>query len=827
MALHALQADYILGEYRIEKLLGEGGFGLTYLAFDTHLEKQVAIKEYMPSEHALRESDSKIIAKSAAAEIVYKWGLKAFLNEAKTLAKFEDPNIVRIHRFFKANGTAYIVMEYCEGKCLVDRITKDKPMGEEEVKLIISAITCGLQLVHNAGILHRDIKPDNIMFRLDGSPVLIDFGAARQAIGEKNRKITTIVTPGYAPLEQYSSKGSIGPWSDIYSLSAVAYLCLIGKRPPNIMNRLHDDTIINLNNELGPSDFLKSVDLGLEIQVNNRPKNLLEWSQSWCDLSHINIDERFSRQHVNSRAIFPGNSSNTKTIFNTASVKPATKKNTIIAILVIMLLTAIGFYTYNSDFKAQEPVNLKNTKKSPHLIAVLPLVNTKPDIDTDFLGFALADQIIGQLLYFKQLTVRPSSSIRQYDKTNIDPVKIANDLKVDYILSGNYLKLADLIRLNFELIEVKSNQLIWRESLDFSYDTVFELQDKVATKLSQKLGLELTLDEFKHSHESIASNPIAYEYYLRSLSYPLTKEGDQLAIAMLENSIELEPDYTASHVELGRRLNRLAIYGLGEEEDFQLAKKHLLMALSLNKDSLAALRNLATFYTETGEILKALDMAQRMLKINPNHADAYFSIAYIYRYAGMLTESVEMIEKALSIDPKNMKYSTLGVNYYNMGNYQKALDTFDLIKDIPFGLMWQGFVHHKLGNNDKAIMNLDRLIGMQAGDFYKYIAIANIAIISGDKQQGIEALKQLEQSNVNDAEALYYWASYYAELGEKTASINLLNKAVEYGYFNLPFMQTDVFFDSLRDDEEFMQIIALAKQKHLAFKKAVSEYPSN
>ncbi|MBL4660147.1 MAG: hypothetical protein JKY19_07310, partial [Alcanivoracaceae bacterium] len=577
------------------------------------------------------------------------------------------------------------------------------------------------------------------------------------------------------------------------------------------------------------SDFLKSIDSGLEIQINNRPKNLLEWSENWCDLNHLDVVERFSSQHINSRPIFPGNTSNIKTIENTANNKPLIKKNKLITIFVIMILTVIGFYTFNSDFKPQEQEAsyLEDGKKSPQLIAVLPLVNTKPDIDTDFLGFALADQIIGQLLYFKQLTVRPSSSIRQYDKMNIDPVKIANDLKVDYVLSGNYLKLDDLIRLNFELIEVKSNELIWRESLDFSYNTVFELQDKVAKKISKKLGLGLTLEEFNHNHESIASNPIAYEYYLRSLSYPLTKEGDQLAIAMLENSIELEPDYVASHVELGRRLNRLAIYGLGEEEDFQLAKKHLLMALSLNKDSLAALRNLATFYTETGEILKAMDMAQRMLAINPNHADAYFSIAYIYRYAGMLRESIVMIEKALSIDPKNMKYSTLGVNYYNLGNYQKALDTFDLIKDIPFGLMWQGFVHHKLGNNDKAIVNLKRLIAMQAGDFYKFIAIANIAIITGDKQQGLEALKQLEQSNVNDAEALYYWASYYAALGEKTASINLLNKAVEYGYFNLPFMQTDVFFDSLRDDEEFMQIIALAKQKHLAFKKAVSKYPSN
>ncbi|MFK8012647.1 MAG: SUMF1/EgtB/PvdO family nonheme iron enzyme [Marinicellaceae bacterium] len=281
MAIHALKANYLLGEYRIEKLLGEGGFGLTYLAFDTHLDKKVAIKEYMPSEHAVRKQDSQIVAKSKSSKTVYDWGLNAFLNEAKTLAKFEDSNIVRIYRFFEANGTAYIVMEYCEGGCLIDKVSKTKPMSEAQLIPIISAISHGLQLVHNDGILHRDIKPDNIMFRLDGTPVLIDFGAARQAIGTKSRKVTTIITPGYAPLEQYSSNGAIGPWSDIYSLSAVAYLCLTGKRPPDIMNRLHEDTIKKLSQKQNASPFLQSIDKGLELQVTDRPQNLSEWSSKW------------------------------------------------------------------------------------------------------------------------------------------------------------------------------------------------------------------------------------------------------------------------------------------------------------------------------------------------------------------------------------------------------------------------------------------------------------------------------------------------------------------------------------------------------------------
>ncbi len=819
MTLHVLQAGYQIREYRIEKLLGEGGFGLTYLAFDTLLKKQVAIKEYMLSEHAIRDQKGNIVAKSEESQKIYQWGLKAFLNEAQTLAQFKHPNIVTIHRFFEANGTAYIVMEYCEGQCLIDKVSADKPLAETEVKRIIAAITNGLQLIHGDGILHRDIKPDNIMFRADETPVLIDFGAARQAIGKRNRNLTTIVTPGYAPLEQYSTQGNIGPWSDIYSLSAVAYLCLVGQRPPDIMNRLHDDEIINLNQQLGSSDFLSAIDKGLSIQIKDRPRNLQIWSQKWCDspLTTIN-DDQFAQKYDETTPIF--NNKQTQNTTKTKLKRFSARIKTLSLLLILLTMTAVFMFNhFNQNTDHPNPIHNKT-----NMIAVLPLVNNKPDPDTDFLGFALADQIIGQLNYFNQINVRPSSSVRQINSQKMDPLTIAQKLNVDYILTGHYLKIDDVIRINCELIEVTSNQLIWRESFDFTYETVFELQDKVANKLSQKLSLGFTKEQFEHNNKNISSNPIAYEYYLRSLSYPLTLEGDQMAVAMLENAIQLETDFAASHFEIGRRLNRLAVYGLGSKQDFTQAKQHLLTALSIDPNSLRALRNLATFYTETGEIIKALEMTQRMLRINPNHADAFFSVAYIYRYAGMLEDSLSMVDKAIKIDPKNMKYHTLGVNYFNIGQYNKALEIFEPIKMAPFGLLWHAFSRHKMGQDQQALEDLDRLISMEAGDFYSLTATAYTAIIDSDNKKGIAALKQLEQSDVHDAEALYYWASFYTKLGDKKSGLRLLKKAVDYGYFNIPFMEADDHLDSLRSDEAFKAIMSIAQQKHINFKAAVDKF---
>ena len=500
---------------------------------------------------------------------------------------------------------------------------------------------------------------------------------------------------------------------------------------------------------------------------------------------------------------------------NNAQFSPTIKK--IFYIFSIALVVAIILFKLLAPlYKTADKIG-----QSHQFIAILPFFNTKPDDDSNYLGFALANQIIGDLSYLQNYTIRPASSVRKYSNQNFDPIDLGKKLNVDYVLAGNYLKENSVIRLNVELIDIIRNEILWQEHIEVNYSNTFELQDIVASKVAKGLNGKFSPTGINNRRTDIPNNALAYEYYLRSLSYPLTMEGDQLAIAMLNNSIKLEQDYAPSHVEVGRRLNRLAIYGLGQEDDFLQAKDHLLTALSLNPESLEALRNLATFYVETGEILKAIEMTQNMLRINPKHADAYFSIAYIYRYAGLLDESIIMAEKALALDPKNTKYSTLGVNYYNLGHYDKAMQTFELIKDTPYGLMWRGFTYHRLKQDQKAIANFTQLKQMKAGDFYKYIAIANIAIISNEKELGLNALSKLEQSNVNDAEALYYWSSFYAALNDQAGSIRLLDKAVKQGYFNLPFMLNDSFFDSMRTNEEYKNILITAKQKHLAFKKAL------
>ena len=226
---YALPSGFMLEEYQIERVLGSGGFGITYYAWDRHLDKAVAIKEYLPNEFAVRYEDTTVAPKSSSDAETYEWGLRRFLEEARILAGFDHPNINKVYRRLEAHGTAYMVLEYLPGESLSARLKRTGRLSPEEVWRLFNELLSGLSEVHRQDYVHRDIKPGNIMFREDGGAVLLDFGAARQAVGQRSRSITAILTPFYAPPEQYDLKGDdVGPWSDFYALGVVAYRCVTG-----------------------------------------------------------------------------------------------------------------------------------------------------------------------------------------------------------------------------------------------------------------------------------------------------------------------------------------------------------------------------------------------------------------------------------------------------------------------------------------------------------------------------------------------------------------------------------------------------------------------
>lgn len=275
--------------YEIQSVLGQGGFGITYLARDPNLDQDVAIKEYLPSAFAARASDGQVKPLTPEHEDDYRWGLERFIDEGRTLARFDHPGIVRVLSVFEENSTAYLVMRYEKGEAMSAILKRERTIAEPQLLRIMHEIMDGLAQVHEAGFIHRDIKPANIYIRENGSAVLLDFGAARQAMGVQTQTLTTLVSPGYAPFEQYYSNGTAqGPWTDIYALGATAYRSITGKAPLPAVDRSQQILNGELDNFITTADIgiegysprlLRAVDKALAFRDTERPRSIAEWRE--------------------------------------------------------------------------------------------------------------------------------------------------------------------------------------------------------------------------------------------------------------------------------------------------------------------------------------------------------------------------------------------------------------------------------------------------------------------------------------------------------------------------------------------------------------------
>jgi serine/threonine protein kinase len=271
----------LVGDYRIVRVLGTGGFGITYLADEKALDRLVTIKEYFPADFAARH-DGSAVPRSKDSTSDYQWGLDRFIDEAQVLARFDHPNIVRVHRYFRANNTAYMVLHFEDGgsfKSWLKGLGRAPRQGE--LDKLIAPLLDALEIIHAADFLHRDIAPDNIMVRKDGSPVLIDFGSARGAVASHSRTVSALVKPGYSPYEQYATTGANqGPWTDIYALGATLYHAIAGKRPPDSPSRVVEDEYVPAREAALSSyrsGFLQAIDNALRIEVGERPQSIAKW----------------------------------------------------------------------------------------------------------------------------------------------------------------------------------------------------------------------------------------------------------------------------------------------------------------------------------------------------------------------------------------------------------------------------------------------------------------------------------------------------------------------------------------------------------------------
>ena len=305
---NSLPAGTRLAEFELRGVLGEGGFATVYRAHDHSLRRTVAIKEYMPGALATRAPDGSVIAREPQMQATLARGLHSFLNEARLLAQFDHPALIRVYRFWEQNGTAYMAMQLCQGRTL-RALRQAEPRlvaSEPWLKHMLSPILDALELLHANDCYHRDISPDNIMVLDSGVPMLLDFGAARQAMGDATQALTVIVKPGFAPIEQYDSVLEQGPWTDVYSLGAVLHFLVTGQPVTASVSRLLKDPLPRLADTpglaLSPA-FARAIDRALTVHPEDRIRSIAEFREAlelptfWAEMQRQSVELGALRSH--------------------------------------------------------------------------------------------------------------------------------------------------------------------------------------------------------------------------------------------------------------------------------------------------------------------------------------------------------------------------------------------------------------------------------------------------------------------------------------------------------------------------------------------------
>jgi serine/threonine protein kinase len=285
----ALPAEFRLAEYRIIQVLGQGGFGITYLGEDTQLHLKVAIKELLPVEFVTRSNDATVVLLTRSAEAGFAWAKQRFIEEAQILIGLNHPSIVRAFRLMELNGTAYLVMEFVRGSSLREWVIANPSPSEAELEGILSPLLDGLEYIHRKGLVHRDISPDNILIRDSGSPLFIDFGSARSAV-EASRNFTSVVRHGFSPIEQYQARTPHGCYTDIYALAGTMIYAMTGEIPPRSVDRVGDQDIYtpvaSRCRHRYSTVWLQAIDSAFAAKPGARPQTVANWRRLFINRFH-------------------------------------------------------------------------------------------------------------------------------------------------------------------------------------------------------------------------------------------------------------------------------------------------------------------------------------------------------------------------------------------------------------------------------------------------------------------------------------------------------------------------------------------------------------
>jgi len=764
-----------VSHYRILGKIGGGGMGVVYEAEDMRLGRHVALK-FVP-DNMLGDRKS----------------LDRFEREARAASRLNHPNVCTIHDIEDNGGHPFIVMEKLDGESLKQRI-HGKPLAFEELLDIAVQVAEALEAFHAKGIIHRDIKPANLFLTNTGQVKILDFGLAKlsrdQGVAPSEDtpyedSLTAIgVVPGtavYMSPEQARSE-ELDPRSDLFSFGIVLYEMATGKKPfhgANVVTTL--DAMLHqkpapprsLNPALPPQ--IEGI-IGKAME-KDRDKRYAGAAQMKADLQRLKRQTESGAVKTNSRE------APLRVATNAFQTSSAWQKYLLLGLsgLLVAVLAAVGAWWFKH--------RSTTASATGGAIAVLPLQNLNGDFSVDYLRFALADEISNVLTHSRTLDVRPSGVTRKYVSSDLDPQKVGRDLHVGTVLTGHFLRQGDNLLVTLEATETKSNRMLWQTNFAASSEDLIALQGQLANQVRRGLlpilgaaGSFLDTGTRPKSQE-------AYDLYLHSLALPHDAGPNKDAIAVLEHVVEVDPNYAPAWEELGVRSYYDADYSNGGEDMFQRSNKASERALALDPNRIVAAGQLITNRVERGELTKAYEAAQALVKSRPESGQAHFTMSYVLRYAGMQEEAARECNNALEISPGNYYFRSCAWAFMEIGQTQRAMDFVNL----DAGSEWAAYVKpsillregklaeardgvKKISNNPRYHRDLfEACLGTRPS--------SELDRVASDTETSVLAEP--------DPEPWYYEGTIMAYCGKPDIALHMINAAVAQNYCSYSALLSD------------------------------------